>query len=93
MSKADENRRYRAKVRAIIDEFKRSFDGCVDCGRSDLPLEVYDLDHEDGEKEFRVSSARYSIPRVQSELAKCKLRCPTCHRMRHYREKYANMGT
>lgn len=84
---AAQNTRYRQRVRDAIQDYKASFGGCVDCGRNDLPLEVYELDHVRGEKLFGCSSAsQYSLPAMLAELAKCDLRCPTCHALRHYHE-------
>lgn len=65
---------------------------CVDCGRDDLPPECMDLDHVRGVKSFNVVqsiSKPYTRKQVEAEIAKCDLRCPTCHRLRHYREKQA----
>lgn len=60
---------------------------CVDCGIQ-LPPEIMDLDHVRGEKLFDLSrAAAYSRLRIQAELDKCEVRCPNCHRLRHYHAK------
>lgn len=60
---------------------------CVDCGVQ-LPAAVMELDHVRG-KSFALAQAavaRRRLEDVLAEIAKCELRCPNCHRMRHYRE-------
>jgi len=57
---------------------------CVDCG-SEYPPAIMHFDHVRGEKEFPLSSAhRFSVQRIEAEIAKCDVRCPTCHSLRHY---------
>lgn len=54
---------------------------CIDCGESD-PL-VLDFDHVRGSKYCTVSrmiSTGFSISRLQTEMAKCVVRCSNCHR-------------
>lgn len=58
---------------------------CVDCDCT-YPPECMDLDHVRG-KPDRSSTTRKSIKAAQRELDKCDVRCPTCHRLRHYNEK------
>jgi hypothetical protein len=62
---------------------------CVDCG-VELPPEVMEADHVRG-KSFPLTATaiareRRTVEEVAAELAKCELRCPNCHRMRHYRQ-------
>jgi DNA-directed RNA polymerase subunit RPC12/RpoP len=58
---------------------------CIDCGKQ-YPPEVMDLDHIRGQKEFQLSLAHaYSVERIRKEIAKCEVRCPTCHRLRHWK--------
>jgi hypothetical protein len=48
-----------------------------------------DLDHVRGEKAFGLSKhrERYStFAEMEAEIAKCEVRCPNCHRLRHWRE-------
>jgi hypothetical protein len=60
---------------------------CVDCDTI-YPPECMDLDHVRGIKEFCLSKGHaYSKTRILAEIAKCELRCPTCHRLRHYHER------
>ncbi len=59
---------------------------CTDCGRS-YPAEVMDLDHSLGIKAFNLTGM-FALNRpteeVAAKLAKCEVRCPTCHRLRHF---------
>ena len=60
---------------------------CVDCGLQ-LPPECMDLDHVRGVKKFKVSNiCSHSDQDVIDEIAKCDVRCPNCHRLRHFRNK------
>lgn len=63
---------------------------CIDCGVR-LPPTVMDLDHVRGEKLFQVCGNRanryVSLDQLKDEIAKCDVRCPNCHRMRHWRER------
>jgi hypothetical protein len=76
----------RLRIRALIADYLRCHP-CVDCGRSDT--EVLDFDHRDP------SSKRASVSRlastvgwatVQQEIAKCDVRCASCHRRRTARQ-------
>lgn len=63
---------------------------CVDCGVQ-LPPEVMELDHVRGDKSFGLTytALRWkTVDEVRREIAKCEVRCPNCHRMRHYREHW-----
>lgn len=61
---------------------------CVDCG-SRLPAEIMELDHVRGVKAFGFGGKIRSrtTEEVTAEIAKCEVRCPNCHRLRHYRER------
>lgn len=69
---------------------------CYDCGE-EYPPEVMEFDHVRGEKEFTISSWNKHKPRdgmtieqmIALEIAKCEVRCPTHHRLRHYYEDHA----
>ena len=53
-----------------------------------MPPEVMELDHVRGEKSFGLSVGRLRLQPldlIRAEIAKCDVRCPNCHRMRHYR--------
>lgn len=53
---------------------------CVDCGETD-PV-VLDFDHVRGKKEENVGTMTrgYALRNIQSEVAKCEVRCANCHR-------------
>jgi hypothetical protein len=67
--------------REYLDAYKRQ-QGCVDCGTSEGLME---FDHRPGEdKRFAVSRGTgYSWEVLLAEVAKCDVRCGTCHRKRH----------
>jgi hypothetical protein len=61
---------------------------CADCGKR-YPCYVMDFDHREGEtKSCNVSalifSTRWSVRRLQEEIAKCDVVCANCHRERTY---------
>ena len=54
--------------------------GCVDCGTSDI--RVLEFDHVRGTKVDGIGSMirrGRSIATVQTEIAKCEVRCKNCH--------------
>jgi hypothetical protein len=56
---------------------------CVDCGE-DNPL-VLEFDHvKDSKLETisRMVQGRYSLAKIETEIAKCEVRCVKCHRLR-----------
>lgn len=56
---------------------------CIDCGETD-PV-VLDFDHVRGEKIRNVGDMSFrptGLARLQSEIAKCEIRCVNCHRRR-----------
>jgi hypothetical protein len=62
---------------------------CVDCGLS-FPPAMMEMDHVRGSKSFNVTIVEVVRPHIttemfEAEVAKCDLRCPNCHRLRHYR--------
>ncbi len=75
-----------ARTRAAIIEFVAGYlsaHPCIDCGETDLV--VLEFDHRDpAEKLFSIGSVmtgnRRSLKSVQSEVAKCDVRCANCHR-------------
>lgn len=87
--RANANRYIRG--RRLIDAAKDA--PCVDCGVQ-LPAECMDLDHVRGTKAFNL--CRWNVAKVpagttrmemlKKEIAKCDVRCPNCHRLRHWRE-------
>lgn len=94
----------RARIREILRAAKDQ--PCIDCGVR-LPAECMDLDHVRGDKKFNPSRATrgraidgpageinyVSIEMLHEEIAKCEVRCPNCHRLRHYREQYAKSSS
>ena len=81
----DRRREYQRERRQrqwqMLDDFKRE-QGCVDCGTSDGRLE---FDHRVKEtKSYNVSRMLgYADDSIWAEVAKCDVRCGTCHRHRH----------
>lgn len=81
----------RAKFNALVRDHRAG--PCVDCG-VELPVEVMELDHVRGQKRFQFCHAASfklepgedRVEAILAEIAKCELRCPNCHKMRHYTE-------
>lgn len=72
--------RYIAERRAWLDAFKREH-GCVDCGTHEGRL---DFDHRPGEvKRLNLGRPRASWTTIWAEVAKCDVRCVSCHARRH----------
>lgn len=67
---------------------------CYDCGM-EYPAEIMEFDHVYGEKTFTISNWQKQRVKdgmtleamIRHEIAKCEVRCPTCHRIRHFFEK------
>jgi hypothetical protein len=73
----ESKRRFLAVVKATC--------GCVDCGTREGRL---DFDHRPGTvKLFNLGHPRCSWVRLLNELAKCDVRCASCHTARHARDK------
>ncbi len=56
---------------------------CIDCGCSDI--RVLEFDHINGWKLDEIShllSQGYGWPRIETEIAKCEVRCANCHRIK-----------
>jgi hypothetical protein len=82
--KARERQAYVIKRKKFLDEQKSK--PCLDC-KIQYPPYVMDFDHRNpAEKEFEISSARYSISEVRLliEISKCDLVCANCHRIRTF---------
>lgn len=67
---------------------------CVDCGIQ-LPSQVMEFDHVRGDKLFNICQSYngkggyVSYEALHAEIAKCDVRCPNCHRLRHHHERQA----
>jgi hypothetical protein len=90
--------KYRQKEReryvnaVAVRLFSEARDGpCVDCGIR-LPPQVMELDHVRGEKLFTMGGPKLrhrSEVEMRAEIEKCDVRCPNCHKLRHYHERQA----
>jgi hypothetical protein len=78
--------KYEAKVRAHVLAAKDK--PCADCGGRWHPL-VMEFDHLPGsEKQFTLgaqTARACGLDKLQAEIAKCEVVCPTCHRVRTLR--------
>jgi hypothetical protein len=75
-------RRARRRVFAEwLDGYRRSH-GCVDCGTREGPLH---FDHRDDETKLFTIADGGTVPRarLEAEIAKCDIRCASCHGKRH----------
>lgn len=82
----EHNRRANAKrmgpLKQIIRQVKSK--PCVDCGVR-LPWQCMDLDHVRGRKVRTIGNGTgFGVETLQAEIAKCDVRCPNCHRLRHF---------
>jgi hypothetical protein len=78
--------RWEAKIRSLILATKDR--PCADCGGRWEAL-VMEFDHLPGaDKRFNIGDARarkWGWRRLEAEIAKCEVVCPTCHRIRTLR--------
>jgi hypothetical protein len=82
---AERNERLQAERQPYIDAARAT--GCVDCGWKDVP-QALEFDHVHGPRRFSVPGAGGATLEVfLAEMAKCEVRCPTCHRLRHMKER------
>ena len=82
------NRYIREKYWDIVNNARNK--PCIDCGIV-LPSECMEFDHTRGKKDFEVAGfVRIGAgkKRILDEIAKCDIRCPNCHKLRHYKENY-----
>lgn len=85
---SDQKKR-RLKIKAVLHA---ALDRpCVDCGVQ-LPPEVMEFDHVRSKKRVNLCHANraggyLSWAALDEEIAKCEVRCPNCHRMRHHLER------
>lgn len=84
-------RRYKAEAKARCKAFVAEWlktHPCVDCGETD-PI-VLDFDHRNpAEKTKTISQIiwnSHGIRILETEIAKCDVRCSNCHRRKTYRE-------
>lgn len=68
-------------TRLKVDAIKLAA-GCIDCGYNAYAAAL-DFDHRPDEvKRFNISQSRWKAwPDLQSEIAKCDVRCANCHRV------------
>lgn len=70
-------------IKGIVDNLKSK--PCMDCGGS-FPPEAMDYDHRPGEEKIsdigKLVGGRYSLDKIEAEIAKCDLVCSNCHRIR-----------
>ena len=81
----------RAKNRKLIRRWKM-MKGCVDCGYKGHFAALH-LDHIDPKtKHTHTTGAAldyaWAKPRLKAEIAKCQVRCATCHAIRTYEERH-----
>ncbi len=78
--------RYETKIREMILAAKDR--PCVDCGKQWHPM-VMEFDHLPGAaKELTLGDAKarkHGWAKIQAEIGKCEVLCPTCHRIRTLR--------
>lgn len=79
------DKRYRERSALILAAKDKP---CTDC-RIELPPKVMQLDHVRGTKLFAITKGIHSrsLQALIDEIAKCDVRCPNCHAMRHYLER------
>lgn len=85
----DQRRRWkstrRAKVKQCVADYLKTR-SCADCGESN-PI-VLDFDHRDPKEKLdsiaNLVSSCVAISRIETEMAKCDVRCANCHRKRHF---------
>lgn len=79
------NRRYRAKIRQWVEDYKAEI-GCAHCPESD-PI-CLDFHHTADDKEETVGRAvtmQWPRERILIEMQKCIILCSNCHRKEHRR--------
>lgn len=86
MGKKEQNKRYRIKIRALMNAAK---DGvpCFDCGGI-FSLYVMEFDHV-GIKTGTVPSlaGRCSPAKIRAEIEQCEVVCANCHKVRTYHRR------
>ncbi len=78
-------KRRRERIKAMFAAAKSC--PCADCHRR-FPPEIMEFDHVRGVKKVNLAKVKgttyTSYKTIEEEIAKCEVRCPTCHRLRHY---------
>jgi len=77
--------KHQDRLREYLKEYKSK--GCSRCPMKH-PAAI-DFHHVDGDKEISIGNvvkARWSIARLEKEIAKCILLCANCHRILHAEE-------
>jgi hypothetical protein len=89
---AEENREHvkrwqRANPEKMLAK-KHRYKPCIDCGRQLEPEKMH-FDHRPGTvKLFNIGrEATRPVAVLEAEIAKCDVRCVSCHTRRHEREK------
>lgn len=80
------DQKYLLQVRTFIDSVKEK--GCAKCGFQHPA--ALDFHHVSEDKETSIATVfqkKWSLARVQKEVAKCILLCANCHRIHHYNER------
>lgn len=85
----ERNQRRQRKYHGWLAAVKQE-SGCVDCGFDADPSRLH-FDHRPGELKLFEMWAAVGRPRrlVEAEIAKCDVRCASCHRKRHAAEQAA----
>lgn len=88
----EQSRRRQAHQQKLRTKFLRQIKlavGCIDCGYRENPRRLH-FDHRPGtEKRFNPSDGANNKPweAILIEINKCDVRCASCHRIKHSKEK------
>ncbi len=78
--------------RQFVNKFKNR--PCADCGRR-YPSYVMDFDHRKGENKMGDIGhmfGNWSFEQIRKEIEKCDIVCANCHRIRTFKDKYAELA-
>ena len=79
-------RKKRVREERLTDLYEMNGNKCADCGKQSTKLGFFDFHHIDPKaKEASISAllSSASMEKVLTELDKCAMLCPNCHRLRH----------
>ena len=77
----------RAQKKAWVDNFRQDI-GCGLCPeRHPACLEFHHIDPKEKDVNVSYAISRWSIERLQAEIAKCVVLCSNCHRKLHWEER------